>query len=69
MATTTPTGRIRTWLWWLARPVPGSRTHSSTRRVLEGERELFPLPDGPVVMTVTVAGGTVTRAAWPVYQP
>ena len=33
--------------------------------VREGEHELFPLPDGPVVLTVTVAGGTVTRAAWP----
>ena len=37
--------------------------------VLEGEHELFPLPDGPVVMTVTVAGGTVTRATWPVGRP
>jgi hypothetical protein len=33
--------------------------------VLEGEHELFPLPDGPVVMTVTVSGGTVTQATWP----
>ena len=37
--------------------------------VLEGEHELFPLPDGPVVMTVTVTGGTVTRATWPVGRP
>lgn len=33
--------------------------------VREGEHELFPLPDGPVVLTVSVAGGTVTRATWP----
>ena len=33
--------------------------------VLEGKHELFPLPDGPVVLTVSVAGGTVTRATWP----
>ena len=37
--------------------------------VLEGEHELFPLPDGPVVMTVTVAGGAVTRATWPDDHP
>ena len=33
--------------------------------VLEGEYELSPLPEGPVTMTVTVTGGTVTRARWP----
>jgi hypothetical protein len=33
--------------------------------VLEGEHELFPLPGGPVAMTVTVTGGSVTQAAWP----
>ncbi|WP_374969627.1 hypothetical protein [Terrabacter sp. BE26] len=33
--------------------------------VVEGEHELLPLPDGPVVMTVTVSGGEVTRARWP----
>lgn len=37
--------------------------------VREGEHELFPLPDGPVVLTVAVAGGTVTRATWPDDQP
>jgi hypothetical protein len=37
--------------------------------LLEGEHELFPLPDGPVVLTVTVAGGAVTRATWPVNSP
>jgi hypothetical protein len=37
--------------------------------VREGEHELFPLPDGPIVLTVAVAGGTVTRATWPDDQP
>ena len=33
--------------------------------VREGEYELFPMPAGPVAMTVTVSGGRVTRATWP----
>lgn len=31
----------------------------------EGDYELVPLSHGPVVMTVSVAGGAVTRATWP----
>lgn len=34
--------------------------------VVEGEYDLFPLPAGPVAMTVRVSGGSVTRATWPV---
>ena len=33
--------------------------------VPEGDYELVPLPDGAVVLTATVSGGTVTRATWP----
>ena len=33
--------------------------------VTEGEYELYPLPDGPVVMTASVLGGQVTRNRWP----
>jgi hypothetical protein len=30
-----------------------------------GRYELYPLPSGPVTLTVAVAGGGVTRADWP----
>ena len=33
--------------------------------VSEGDYELVPLPHGPVVLTLTVTGGAVTRAIWP----
>jgi len=33
--------------------------------VSQGDHELVPLPHGPVVMTVTVEGGRVTRETWP----
>jgi hypothetical protein len=33
--------------------------------VRQGDHELVPLPDGAVVLTVSVEGGQVTRAAWP----
>jgi hypothetical protein len=33
--------------------------------VTQGAYELYPLPDGPATLTVTVTGGAVTRATWP----
>jgi hypothetical protein len=33
--------------------------------VPEGTHELVPMPDGAVVLTVSIVGGAVTRATWP----
>lgn len=33
--------------------------------VTAGRYELYPLPDGPVGLTVSVTGGRVTQADWP----
>ncbi|GAA3585202.1 hypothetical protein [Kribbella ginsengisoli] len=49
------------------RPSPdGSLVHSAVFfDVPEGSYELYLLPDGPVQLTVEVAGGHVTEADWP----
>ncbi len=49
------------------RPSPeGELIHSAVFfDVPEGTYALYVLPDGPVQLTVTVIGGTVTEATWP----
>ena len=50
----------------VARPDGAGVVHSLVYpSVTEGEYELFPLPDGPVVMTASVIGGQVSRNRWP----
>jgi hypothetical protein len=50
----------------VARPDGDHVVHSLVYpSVAEGEYELYPLPDGPVVMTASVIGGQVTRNRWP----
>ena len=50
----------------VARPDGDGVVHSLVYpSVTEGEYELYPLPDGPVVMTASVLGGQVTRNRWP----
>ena len=50
----------------VARPGGDGVVHSLVYpSVTEGEYELYPLPDGPVVMTASVIGGQVTRNRWP----
>ena len=50
----------------VARPDGQGVVHSLVYpSVTEGEYELYPLPDGPVVMTASVLGGQVTRNRWP----
>ncbi|WP_457253595.1 hypothetical protein [Pedococcus sp. P5_B7] len=50
----------------VARPDGDGVVHSLVYpSVTEGEYELYPLPDGPVVMTASVIGGQVTRNRWP----
>ena len=51
----------------VARPVTHGVAHTLVYpSVREGTYELYPLPGGPSVMTVTVTGGAVARASWPV---
>ncbi|GAA3096773.1 hypothetical protein [Kribbella aluminosa] len=49
------------------RPSPaGEIVHSAVFfEVPQGSYELYVRPDGPVRLTVDVAGGSVTEAAWP----
>lgn len=50
----------------VARPDRDGVVHSLVYpAVTQGEYELYPLPDGPVVMTASVIGGQVTRNRWP----
>jgi hypothetical protein len=50
----------------VARPSAGGTVYSLVYpSVVEGDYELYPLPDGPVGMTATVGGGSVTEVDWP----
>jgi hypothetical protein len=50
----------------VARPVSGGFVHSLVfAELVEGDYELYRLPDGPVELSVSVSGGTVTEATWP----
>lgn len=50
----------------VARPTAHGVAHTLVYpSVHEGDYELYPLPAGPVAMTATVSGGSVTRASWP----
>ena len=51
----------------VARPVAGGVVHSLVFGALaEGDYELYRRPDGPVELTASVVGGTVTEVAWPI---
>ncbi|WP_076260693.1 hypothetical protein [Intrasporangium flavum] len=54
----------------VARPVASGVAHTLVYEGLEaGRYELHALPEGPVTLTVDVAGGEVTRANWPTGAP
>lgn len=53
----------------VARPVGDGVVHSLVfAELVEGDYELYRLPDGPVELSVSILGGTVTEAAWPAHQ-
>ncbi len=50
----------------VARPVLDGVIHSLVFAELpEGDYDLYRRPDGPVELTVSIVGGTVTEEAWP----
>ncbi|HEU5269248.1 MAG TPA: hypothetical protein VFU36_04925 [Jatrophihabitans sp.] len=50
----------------LPRPVAGGVRYSAVFGELpQGEYQLYLRPDGPVALTVSVRGGEVTEADWP----
>jgi len=51
----------------VARPVAGGVVHSLVfGELVAGDYELYRRPGGSVELTASVAGGTVTEAAWPI---
>jgi hypothetical protein len=57
---------VRMWLSWPARHRSASSTRWSFPSWSRGTYELYRRPAGPVELTVTIRGGAVTEAAWPV---
>ena len=53
----------------VARPTPLGVFYSLVfPELVEGTYELYRRPAGPVELTVTIRGGAVTEAAWPVLR-
>ncbi len=50
----------------VARPTAAGVRHSLVYpELVEGTYDLFVMPDGPVMLTVAVAGGAISSVSWP----
>jgi hypothetical protein len=54
----------------LARPTPAGFVSCAVfPELMEGQYELYERPSGPVRLRVSIAGGQVTQASWPLKGP